>query len=616
MIAQVAGKALPDQLLAQILARTDGVPLFVEELTKTVLESGLLREQEGRWVLGGPLPPLAVPATLQASLVARLDRLSAVKEVAQTAAAIGRDFSHALIAAVSPLPKGTLDHALAQLVEAGLVFRRGEPPDATYIFKHALVQDAAYATLLRGQRQELHLRIADALERYFPELVETQPEIAAHHFGEANGLDKAVVYWHRAGQQSIAKAALNEAVSQLQRGLDLLQRLPDGRERMQQELEILMPLASALRGAKGMAHPAVVAVMERARQLVAETGAAGTSLHFTMLRGQMAVYNVSGRPKMAVDLGRDLLSLAGGRTAWDLLIILAIAHVLVGDCSSALPHLEAAIGSYELEEDRKSALRNGVANGVNCLCYLSWVLWHHGYPDQAMRAIDRSLALGRRLAHQHTLAYAFFTVALVASFGRHLNLVEEYASSSIAIADQHGFAQWPGVCNVLLGWVVTHNGEAAAGTEQIHQGLAAARAIGTGVYAPLFLGMLAEALALAGRAGEGIAAIDEGLSISAAFAQAFADPELHRMRGDLLGRMPSPDLPMVEACYHEAMTLARQQGSRGFELRAATSLARLWRDQGKRAEARDLLVPVYGWFTEGFDTPDLKHVRVLLDELT
>jgi class 3 adenylate cyclase/tetratricopeptide (TPR) repeat protein len=615
MVERVAGKALPNDLLGEIVARTDGVPLFVEELTQSVLESGLLYEQNGRWVLDNPLPPLAIPATLQASLIARLDRLSSVKEVAQTAAAIGRDFSHTLIAAVSPLAQGALDRALAQLVEAGLLFRSGEPPDATYVFKHALVQDAAYATLLRGPRQVLHLRIADALERHFPELAETQPEIVAHHFGEANKLDKAITYWHRAGEQSIAKSTLNEAVSQLRRSLDLLQHLPEDRDHKQQELEVLVPLATALRGAKGMAHPAVVLALDRARQLIAEIGAEGTALHFMVLRLQMGVYNVSGKPNMAVELGQELLSLPGGRTAWRPLITLAIALGLIGEYAKALPHLEAVIGSYEFEEARESALRTGLDNGVDSLCYLSWVFWHLGYPDRSMAAIDRALTLGRKLAHPDTLVYAFETVAETVCFGRQFQLVEEYAKSSIAIANQYEFVQYPGVCNVMLGWVLAQTGDAGAGADQIYQGLEAARATGSRYFEPLFLGMLAEALSLAGRAEEGLAAIAEGFEISA-LGQVFADPELHRLRGDLLWRMPSSDLPAVEACYREALVIARRHGSRGFELRAATSLARLWRHQGKGAEARVLLAPVYGWFTEGFDTADLKEAKGLLDELT
>src|SRR6516225_8555370 len=388
LVHQLAGNlgALLPDIVDEIVERTDGVPLFVEELTKAVVEAGADR---GYASISAAVPPssLAVPATLHASLLGRLDRLGpAAKNVAQVGAAIGRDFSYELLAVAVQLGEPELREALRRLVEAGLVFQRGAPPTAEYLFKHALVQDTAYSTLLRGPRQALHRRIAIALEAQFPSLVEARPELAAHHYGEAAMADKAVPYWLLAGKLSVARSAVEEAVAQLRRGLGLLSSLPETRERSRLELDLHIPLISALQGARGYAHAEVSATLDRSRQLIAATGATGTPLHFPVLYGVWVVEWVSGNVKGALEHAQQFLSLAETQpTSAPHLIghrILGVGRLMTGDFRQARPHLERAASLYRAEEHREFAYRYGQDIGAGALCYLSLALWHDGCPDQ------------------------------------------------------------------------------------------------------------------------------------------------------------------------------------------------------------------------------------------
>jgi class 3 adenylate cyclase/predicted ATPase len=620
LVRQLAGNfaSLPSDIVDEIVERTDGVPLFVEELTKAVVEAGADRAHTA--VSGVPSASLAVPATLHASLLGRLDRLGpAAKQAAQAGAAIGRDFSYELVAAAAQLAEPELRDALRRLVEAGLVFQRGAPPTAGYLFKHALVQDTAYSTLLRGPRQLLHRRIAEVLEQRFPDLVETQPEIVAHHFGEAGMADKAVPYWHLAGKASVSRSAVREAIAQLRRGLSLLEELPETRERNQLELDVLVTLATALMGAKGYAHPEVATVLERAQRLVIETAGVGTPQHFSVLYGLWVFYYVAGQPQAARVQAAEFLSLAQSGTASGPLLIghrlLATAVMLCGDYREALPHIEKAASLYRPEEHREFAAHYSQDIGVSAFVYLSWALWHRGYPEQSARAADRALEYSRQFRHAYTLAYALWHIGMKATFARHVGEAEACANECDALADDHGFPLWAAYGRIVLGWVAAHNGDTTAGIALIREGLARAEATGSRFLDPCYLGLLAQALALAGEVDEGISVLDEALTTSAASGQRCTDAELHRLRGELTGRLPYPDPAKAEESFRTALAIAREQGTRGYELRAATSLARLWREQGRRTEARDLLAPLYGSFTEGFDTADLKDAAALLAEL-
>jgi class 3 adenylate cyclase/predicted ATPase len=620
LVHRLAGnlRALAPDVVDEIVERTDGVPLFVEELTKAVVEAGADRGYAS--ISAVPASSLAVPATLHASLLGRLDRLGpAAKNAAQVGAAIGRDFSYELLAAAVPLAEPELQEALRRLVEAGLVFQRGVPPASSYLFKHALVQDTAYSTLLRGPRQALHRRIAEALEERFPDLVETRPEIVAHHYGEASITDKAITYWHRAGKLSVAKSAVREATAQLRRGLSLLDGLPETRERKQLELDIHVTLTAALMAGKGYADPEVFAALERANRLVTETGAVGTPLHFFVLYGLWTSTFNSGAIAAALGHATNFLSSAQSQpSSGPLLVghrILAQSLMFSGDYRAALVHYETAASLHRPDEHRDSAFRYGWDIGVAAYAQLSWALWHRGYPDQSARAADRALALSRQLGHAHTLAHALFLAGMAAVFARDAVTACAHGNDCVAVASEHGFPQWAGQSRVLQGWAVAQTGEAMMGTGRIRNGMAAFEATGARHYTPFFFALLAEALALAGKIEEGLAALDDALATAAGSGAKGWSAEIHRLRGELTGRLPHPDSAKAEDSFRTALAIAREQGTRGYELRAATSLARLWRDEGRRDEARDLLAPIYGSFTEGFDTANLKDAAKLLSEL-
>jgi class 3 adenylate cyclase/predicted ATPase len=618
LVQELAGNAgLSGETVDEIVERTDGVPLFVEEVTKAVVEAGA-----DRLALASiPASTLAVPATLHASLLARLDRLgSAVKQVAQTGAAIGREFSYELLSAsIDQLGERELIDALHRLVEAGVVFQRGATPTAEYLFKHALVQDTAYSTLLRGARRDLHRRIAEALETKFPGLLAVRPEIAAHHFGEALEVEKAVAYWRRAGQASVAKCAVREATAQLRRGLDLLASLPEKLERKRLELDLQVTLTAALMGAKAYADPEVAATLERSRRLVTEIGGVGTPLHFSVLHGIWAVAYVGGNAKPAFDHATEFLSLAEAQpSSGPRLIghrIRAASLMMGGHYREALPHSKMAVSLYRPDEHRELAFLYGQDLGANALCDLSRALWHSGYPDQASETADRAVFHAREFGHAYTLAHTLGHTAAAAVLARDAAKVERLAEESAAISGKHGFLLWSAHSELLLGWVAAQRGGAFDGIVRMRAGLAEATAMDTHSFEPLHLGLIAEALALDGRAKEGLALLDEALSRAAETGEVAAEAELRWLQGQLLQRLRTANAGAAEAAFAQAVSVARRQGSRGYELRAATSLARLWHGQGRRAEARDLLAPVYGWFTEGFDTADLRAAKSLLAEL-
>ena len=537
----------------------------------------------------------------------------------QVGAAIGRDFSYELLAMAAPLAEPELQEALRRLVEAGLIFQRGAPPTAEYLFKHALVQDTAYSTLLRGPRQALHRRIAEALEQRFPDFIKARPEIVAHHYGEAAMADKAIAYLHLAGKLSVAKSAVREAIAQLRRGLSLLDGLPETRERKQLELDIHVTLTAALMAGKGYANPEVFAALERASRLVNETASAGTPVHFFVLYGLWVSNLTAGNIAAGLEHATNFLSSAQSQPSSGPLLVghraLAWSLITSGDYRAALAHAETAASLYRPDEHRNSALHYGTDIGVSAFVHLSLALWHCGYPDQCARAADRALTYSRELGHAHTLAHGLGLAGVAAVFSRNVATVCAYSYDCRALASEHGFAQWAAYGQILQGWADAQKGEATAGTARIRGGMAAAEATGYRLRAPLFLTLLAEALALAGKIEEALATLDDALAKAAVSGERGSNAEIHRLRGELTGRLPYPDPAKAEDSFRTALAIAREQGTRGYELRAATSLARLWREQGRRGEARELLAPVYGWFTEGFGTADLREARALLESL-
>jgi len=378
-------------------------------------------------------------------------------------------------------------------------------------------------------------------------------------------------------------------------------------------------LTAALMAGKGYADPEVVAALERANRLVTETAAVGTPLHFSVLYG-LWISNLSGgNIAAALEHATNFLSSAQSQPSSGPLLIghRILGHSLIysGDHRAALAHLETAASLYRPDEHRDSAFRYGQDIGVSALVFLSWALWHCGYPDQSARAADRALAYSRQLGHAHTLANALNSAGTAAVFARDVATACACGNDSVALASEHGFAHWAPRGRILQGWAGAQKGEATRGIALIQDGLTAYEATGARVSTPFYLALLAEALALAGKIEEGLAALDDALAKAAISGVKGSDAEIHRLRGELTGRLPYPDPAKAEDSFRTALAIAREQGTQGYELRAATSLARLWREQGRRGEARDLLAPLYGWFTEGFETADLKEAKALLDQL-
>ena len=606
------GKAFPTEVLAQIVERTDGVPLFVEELTKAILESGHLTEVDGHYKLTESFSTFAIPSTLQDSLMARLDRLVTAKAVAQYAAVIGRHFAYDVLSMVSQLDDTTLQRELGRLVEAEIVYQRGVPPQAIYTFKHALIQDVAYQSLLRSTRQQYHQRIAQALEAQFPETVETQPELVAQHYTEASLVAQAIPYWHRAGQRAHARSAHVEAIGHLTKGLELLQRLPDTPERTQHELDLQIALGQALIATTGQAAPEVGHTYNRARELWQQVGEAPQL--FRVLYGLHAFHLVRAELRTARELGEELLTLA--QHLQDPLYLLG-AHFELGgplfcqgEFVSACEHWEQSFTLYDAQQHHAHASLFGRDLGIFCRAWAPHALWFLGYPDQALAMSREGLALAQRLSHPFSRATALAYTTMLQQFCRESQAVYEQAEAAIALCTEQGFAYYLAWGTTVQGWAQVAQGQDEAGMVQIRRGLAALRATGAALRLPYYLALLAEACGQTGQATEGLALVAEALALVDTTGEHWWEAELHRLRGALLLQHSVPDAQQAAACFHQALDVARRQEAKSLELRAAMSLSRLWQQQGKRAEARALLAPIYGWFTEGFDTADLQDAKV------
>jgi class 3 adenylate cyclase/predicted ATPase len=595
-------QTLPADVIDAIIARTDGVPLFVEELTKAILETG----------------ETSIPASLHDSLMARLDRIPEVKEVAQIAACIGREFDYALLAAVAAKPEAELVAALDKLAAAELVFRRGVPPEARYTFKHALVQDAAHQSLLRSRSRELHARIAEVLEARFPTIVESEPELLAHHYSHAHRLEPAIDYWERAGERAVQRSANIEAIDHLNRGLKLLEALPDTPQRARRELELQVTLGPALMAAKG--HGATETGRSYARACALSEQLGDTSQHFRALWGSWRYHFVRSEHRTAHPLAEQCLRLAEqvddvGMTL-EACFALGGSAVWMADFASGRAHLERAVPLYDIEQHRSLSFSYGQDPGASNLSYLSWALWHLGYPSQAVERGRAALALAESLAHPHTLAQVSNYLALTHFFCRDWPAAARQADATIAVSREHGFPQTLGLATILKGRAGAEGEQIEASIVQIEEGIAAHEATGIGLGRPYKLAALAEAHLKANQIEEGLAVLADGLAYASDTGEGFYEPELHRLTGTLLLQSDRDDAATeAEGRFRRALDLARGQGARSLELRAATSLAGLWAEQGERRRAHDMLASALGWFSEGFEMPDLKDAAALLDQL-
>jgi predicted ATPase len=624
LIDRIAGnQALPAAVRQDIIERTDGIPLFVEEMTKAVLEAGSERAARDA---AASIPPLAhtVPASLHASLMARLDRLGPAKRVAQIGAAIGREFSHALLAAVIGEPEAELGAALDRLVAAGLLFRQGLPPHATYLFKHALVQDAAYGTLLREGRRALHARIADVLERRFAEIAERQPELLARHYAEAGLIEKAAHLWGKAGQQSLERSALVEAIEQISRALALIAALPAATAPRREQLRLQVALLTPLRQVKGVASPEARAAADQARLLIEQVQTLGEAaddplLPFAALYGIWLTFFAAFNGDRARQLAEEFLSLAEKQ---DAVAPRLIAHRIVGvsvliggELAAGRAHLDRAIALHDPIARRALAARFGVDPRVAGLGYRSLALWLLGYPQAALADVDRAVEEARDIGQATTLMYALVLCSWPCAWTGSDVTVEGLLREAIALAEETGGLQWRGRGRTLLGCVLTLRGNPAAALDAITSGLADDHATGATVWQPLIFSYLAAAHADLGQFDEAWHWIGEALARVESAKEKWAEAEIHRVAGEIALRSPVPDAARAESCFNAALAIARRQQAKSWELRAATSCARFMRERGRAREAYDLLAPIYAWFTEGFATKDLKDAKALLDEL-
>jgi predicted ATPase len=576
-----------------------------------------MRQDGDLYTLTGPLSAVAIPVTLQDSLMARLDQLPRAKEVAQLGAVLGREFAYDMLHSLSPLDESTLQESLTQLVKAELLYQRGRPPRAHYFFKHALIQDAAYASLLRSTRQQVHQQVAQLLERQFPEMVETQPELLAHHYTEAGQHEAAIGYWQRAGQHALQHSAYVEAIAHLRQGLAVLTLLPETPERRQRELDLQVALGPALIATKGYAAPDVERTYARAQELCQRLG--DTPQLFPVLRGLMLYYQNRRDLQTTSQLGKQLLRLAQAHPDPEHLLL---AHCMLGQVlylrgepALAQTHHTQAVALYDPQEHRTLAVRYGLDLDVASHSWLTWELWQLGAPDQALRHSQAARTLAQEASHPYSLVLALTWTAILHQFRRETPAVYEQAAAAITLATEQGFTSLLDWGTVLHGWARAMHGQGEGGIAEIRQGLAAELAVGSKAWQPYFLGLLAEAYGVGGHPDEGLPLLAEALAVMDATEECFYAAELYRLKGALLLRQAVPDTSQAEACFHQAPDIACQQHAKSWELRTTTSLSRLWQQQGKRGEAHALLAPIYNWFTEGFDTADLQEARALLAAL-
>jgi len=602
MIAALRGNALPPETLDALVDRAGGVPLFLEELTKSLVQPGAGQGIE------------AIPATLADSLMARLDRLPSAKEVAQRAAVLGRELDYPLIAAISGLDEAPLRQSLDRLVEAEILFVRGEPPDATYTFKHALVQEAARESLLKRTRQQLHGRVVDVLVDRFPARAEAEPERVARHAEAAGRIEDAIAFYRRAGERAQARSAHEEAIRHFEQAVELLATRPASRERDVLEASIQLILAESRAVALGYTSPAVEAAHARARELCEATGDT-RRLGFALSGLAVFAYN-SGRATDAEAFAARALEIAEETGDADLRLRahcgLGLIECYRGRFASSLAQLEGAIALHRAGARPAGPCATGDP-GVRALSASAWVIFALGFPDRALARAREGVARAREIAHPFNVAHALLFETVAHTLRRDVAAQREGAARVIALAETHAFPFWKGVGLTFLGSARVAEGD-RAGIDDVRAGLAMTAATGTRGGAPLMLAQLAEATLAAGLLEDARGAARAGLALAAETGQLFYDSSFHWLEARIL-LAGGGDVDEAEILLRRAVSIARDQGARSFELRAATSLARLLRDRRQPDEARALLAPILDWFTEGFDTPDLAAAKSLLESL-
>ena len=610
-------RALSDAMVQQIYDRTGGVPLFVEEFTTMVQESALPDQEDGS-SRGQMLLAHEIPATLQDLVMARLDRIQGEREFAQLAATLGREFSYEVLAAVADLDEWALQRELAELVQAEILYPKGRPPRCSYIFKHALLEDALYNALVKGKRQRFHRRIADALEAQFPQTAETKPELLAHHFSEAGLAEKGAAYWLKAGLRSRERSAEVEAISHLTKGLTLVGTLAESPERDAKELQFLSALAPCHIAVRGYAAPQVGPILERARELCERAGQA-PQLFGTML-GTWEWRLVRGDIRQCVDLADEGMKLAD-RLAdpgilMEALFMPGVTMFYRAEFLAARQYFERALATYDDRERTKFwSMFTGHNASVTHRCYLALALWQLGYADQAVKMDRETRQLAVTIGHAFTTAHALDFTACLYQFSRLGSEVEAVAEEEIAIATDQGFQLWHALGTLHKGAGLLLRGRRDDALPLLLDGLKEFRGTGAELRVPYYLSMLGEAYTQAGRFEEAFAALTEALTVVDKNDDRFHEAELHRLKGELLLVATANQGVEAEESFQRAIDIARRQHSKSWELRATVSLARLWQRQGRREEAQAALAAVYSSYTEGFTTPDLIDARTLLGSL-
>ena len=608
LIARRVGRAdVPAGIVEQVAARTDGVPLFVEEFATLVQEAGLL----DRPADGESVELRVVPATLQDLLLARLDRLGSDPAVVQLAAAVGREFDHELIAAASDLPAAALAAELDKLVGAEVLFRKGRLPRCGYIFKHALIQDAAYGAILRGRRQQYHRRIGEVFERDFPGTAETKPELLAHHWTAAGDTAKAMHYWRAAGTQAQERSAHVEAVRHLSRGQELVAGLPAGPDRDGAELGFRVPLATSYLALRGYASPEVEEQTVKARELCERLGPDAPL--FPVMMTLWALRFIQGQNRLAADLSREVVALAAGRddghkaeaewsaccTAW-----------WAGRFADALAHGDRAIGLWQPEAGAAHARVTGQHSGPLATAYTGLALWCLGRGREARDRWAAGTALAERVKHPFTLAATIWQTGFGYALAGDAAGAAAVAERVMAVSEENGFAFWVGLGRSLKGAALVLAGRPAEAVPLLEDGIARVEATGCQMVHQNNLGWLADALWQTGRRAEAWAALDRALAVTGRDAERYVESELLRRKAQFLA--DEGDAAEAERLLTEAKAVAAGQGARYFELRAAVALGRLWAVAGRAADARSLVAPLVAGFPDDKESADLIEARTFL----
>ncbi len=591
------------QVEEQVWTMSEGNPFVAVEVVRALGRHGASDQRA--------VP--ALPSRVRDLVARRLDRLSArSQDIAAVAAVMGRQFDFALLHAASGMGERDAAEAVEEMVRHHVLQAMGSQLD----FTHDRVRDVAYGRLLVPRRRLLHRAVAEALEAVATvprDLLDEQIEQLAHHYTEADLAVPAVKYWRRASERSSARSAYAEAIAQCGRALQLLERVPSSAERIRDEILLQTTLGPALMATRGPATPEAEAAYHRALELCRQVG--DTPQLFVALMGLWQFYLVRAQHETARELAERLLSLAQsvGDPA-----LLVLAHRALGEtCQNlgelvlARTHLTEGSALYDHQQHRS---RTFTDPGVFCLAFASWVLWPLGYPEQASQSSQAALTLARELSYPHTLAAVLFFDAMVHKFRGERHEALERAEATIALGREHGLPHWTMFGTVLRGWAMAMKGQFEEGITRIQEGLAAQHATGAGILRPSFLVLLTEAHAAAGQTEAGLAVLAEAIAQVERTGERYQEAEIHRLKGDLLLQRSFADASLAEEAFRQALAVACRQQARSWELRAATSLAQLWLRQGKNAAARDLLAPIYGWFTEGLDTADLVEARALLEQ--